>query len=623
MDGDLKGVTDDAASEDVAQAVQAPSPEDIQAALRVLTAAGKDRSIYDSKPFRPIRVALVPLLEYSSSARFGGASAAEYTSAQERKKRSALERNAKKLEDRLFLEKTRLRAGRQERLIALTAQADGAGASVPFLLDGVADADFIAGPLAPGLQPNLSLLADGPTQSAGDGDARADEGGTAQASMPPGADAPRVELHEPRACYTCKRRFRELHEFYDSLCPECASLNFRKRNQSADLSGRIALVTGARVKIGFCVALKLLRAGARVIATSRFPVDAAERFAAQPDAAIWTSRLDVVGLDFRDIAALERFCAKLLSELPRLDIIVNNACQTVRRPAAFYAPLMDAEVRGAARFKAETAHLLKMDSDLAVPASSVAARSGPDTAHRRTLCDVPAADAPAAGREAAPSLSYAASSALLSQVAIIPEDVQGSDASRALPSGLVDVNAQQVDLRTHNSWLSRLADVSTPELVEVLAINTMAPYVLIARLKPLMISGGGGGGRVGAADAAAEDGDQGADDSEPATLAASILKASGAKLLPRGKVVGGAAKRARRDTGGAADVLGAAAASGVPPSRARFIINVSSMEGKFYRSKLPTHPHTNMAKAALNMMTRTSAGEFAEDFIYMNAVDTG
>ena len=114
----------------------------------------------------------------------------------------------------------------------------------------------------------------------------------------------------------------------------------------------------------------------------------------------------------------------------------------------------------------------------------------------------------------------------------------------------------------------------------------------------------------------------GGEGGETETLAASLLGGS-ARLLPRGKAVGGAAKRARRDMGGAADVLGATAAAGIPPLRARFVINVSSMEGKFYRSKLPTHPHTNMAKAALNMMTRTSAGEFAESFIYMNAVDTG
>ena len=60
--------------------------------------------------------------------------------------------------------------------------------------------------------------------------------------------------------------------------------------------------------------------------------------------------------------------------------------------------------------------------------------------------------------------------------------------------------------------------------------------------------------------------------------------------------------------------------------RARaYVVNVSAMEGQFSRRyKGAGHPHTNMAKAALNMLTRTSAGEMYEtDRILMTAVDTG
>ena len=97
----------------------------------------------------------------------------------------------------------------------------------------------------------------------------------------------------------------------------------------------------------------------------------------------------------------------------------------------------------------------------------------------------------------------------------------------------------------------------------------------------------------------------------------------GGSKQPRGKAIGGAAPRPRRDREGGYGLEGSTAAHGVPGEQCRFIVNVSSMEGKFYRAKLPTHPHTNMAKAALNMLTRTSAGEYAENFIYMTAVDTG
>src|SRR5262249_10355620 len=56
----------------------------------------------------------------------------------------------------------------------------------------------------------------------------------------------------------------------------------------------------------------------------------------------------------------------------------------------------------------------------------------------------------------------------------------------------------------------------------------------------------------------------------------------------------------------------------------KHIVNVSAMEAQFSRNKkTDKHPHTNMAKAALNMMTRTSASDFARDGIFMNSVDGG
>ena len=99
-------------------------------------------------------------------------------------------------------------------------------------------------------------------------------------------------------------------------------------------------MTGARVKIGFRVALKLLRAGATVVATSRFPADCAGRFAAQPDADDWRERLRVCGCDFRDLGAVEALCAAVPGLLPDtgLDVLVNNACQTVRRPPQYRRP---------------------------------------------------------------------------------------------------------------------------------------------------------------------------------------------------------------------------------------------------------------------------------------------
>lgn len=716
---------------------------DLATAVRVLCAAAADPALWASQAYRGVRVAVQPLLARAGAQQFGGVDAAAYASAAARRKRAALERNAAKLEDQRFIQKTQLRAGRMQRLEQLAAQGGGAAASLPLLLDGVADPGFVPSLKAPGAAilalcggaaggvvsggnvagaaVSVGVVTDvaaAPASNAGNGDLRNGVGGsscgiiegassTHGTSAAAGACAAPIDncatressdaapppqlLHSPRACYTCKARFRELHAFYDTLCPRCAALNWAKRHATANLQGRIALVTGARVKIGFNIALKLLRCGATVIATTRFPVDAAERFSAQPDFDVWRGRLEVVGLDLRHLPALETFCATLVRDLPRLDILINNACQTVRRPAAYYAHLLPKETAPAtqgARCEPRTADLLRRDAafthSLEVGVSSVhgaidGAISGGASA--RLLEGSQARACSAAGLFAPPVLVSStaadddsallplrqASSAVLSQLVLTSEDALmatpgSAAASAALPAGLVDVNAQQLDLRTHNSWLSRLADVSTPELAEVMAINAMAPFILCARLKSLMIRGQEGC----VSDSAPGVGVFRGSGSQGALSLAEVLMqqqqqegaasqgASGGTPAPqaRGHPVGGAAKRPRRDAGGGHALEGNAAVHRVPASKCRFIVNVSSMEGKFYREKMPAHPHTNAAKAALNMLTRTSAGDYAErcvgrvcqqccvrscpdvagcslapspfrSFIYMTAVDTG
>jgi NAD(P)-dependent dehydrogenase (short-subunit alcohol dehydrogenase family) len=350
---------------------------------------------------------------------------------------------------------------------------------------------------------------------------------------PPRPDdlAQRPQLHQERACYVCKKPFTKVHRYYDSLCAACGDFNYAKREQTADLSGHYALVTGARVKIGFQASLKLLRAGAHVVVTTRFPADAADRYSKEPDFPVFRERLQIHGLDLRHTPSVELFTRFLVERLPRLDYILNNACQTVRRPAGFFQHLLAREASGVA----------------ALPDSL----RGPLASHeelRRTLEGSQAHGADTLVAAMAPSHSEGLlHSAALSQRRYLDEDFHAGEAF--FPADRYDEDRQQVDLREINSWRLRMHEVETPELLEVQLVNAIAPYILNARLKPLMLR---------------------------------------------------------------------------TPGRHKHIVNVSAMEGQFYRTtKTDKHPHTNMAKAALNMMTRTSAPDFVKDGIHMNSVDTG
>ena len=151
------------------------------------------------------------------------------------------------------------------------------------------------------------------------------------------------ELTSFRNCYVCKAKYTKLHPFYDTMCESCGDLNYQKRFQTADLTGQVALMTGSRLKIGYHVTLMMLRAGATVIATTRFPADSAIRFAKETDYSQWRDRLHIHGLDLRHTPSVELFCTYVEQTYDRLDILINNAAQTVRRPPGFYAHMLEME----------------------------------------------------------------------------------------------------------------------------------------------------------------------------------------------------------------------------------------------------------------------------------------
>jgi len=340
-------------------------------------------------------------------------------------------------------------------------------------------------------------------------------------------EEPIPDTEEDRCCYVCKTRYTAVHHFYDRLCATCAEFNFAKRTELADLRGRVALLTGGRVKIGYQAGIKLLRAGARLIVTTRFPRDSAARYAREPDFTAWSDRLRIFGLDLRHTPSVEAFCKEMLATEQSLDFIVNNACQTVRRPREFYE-----HMRGT-----ETAALTSMPEGVRKLLGSY------ETSHA-THADHAMIGSRSRRTPGIVELARAADAVGLS----LPEADAEGDRS-LFPRGLLDQDLQQVDLRGRNSWRLLLAEVSSVELLEVHLVNAIAPFIINARLKPLMLRS---------------------------------------------------------------------------PGRDKHIVNVSAVEGQFYRSyKTIRHPHTNMAKAALNMMTRTSAADYFAEGIHMNSVDTG
>ncbi|QHI37028.1 hypothetical protein IMCC3317_24000 [Kordia antarctica] len=301
-----------------------------------------------------------------------------------------------------------------------------------------------------------------------------------------------TKLNVPRNCYCCNTSYSFAHSFYNRLCPKCAELNYANRFKEIDLTNRNIILTGGRVKIGYATALKMLRANAHVTVTTRFPASALDLFRQEKDYATWKDNLVIYGLDLRNLKAVENFITYYKNTHTTLDILINNAAQTIKYTDQYYTPLIAKEQQLAFGFS-EQKNLFTNETPVAT-------------------------------------------------VNLLENHVEKS---------YLELNrfGQPIDNRTKNSWNATLEEISMQELIEVNLINQISPYFLIKELLPL-------------------------------------LKKSTFKN--------------------------------------KHIINVTSSEGQFsYDNKTMFHPHTNMTKAALNMMTLTSAKTFEKDHIYMNAVDVG
>ena len=533
--------------------------------------------LYKDASLRLLRKELVHCCELQNMCMYNGLSQDEYYEKRHQERTLKRQKASEAHFQKIYIQETQLRKGRLQKMQALLNSHNPSNnhKALPLIPDGHVDTAATTLP--------TPLLTDKT-----DNDAMRDvvEGKSDGISLP-----------KLRSCYVCKVRYRDLHFFYDQLCPTCASLNYDKRLLKIDMKGKVAIVTGSRVKIGYQTCLKLLRCGCTVIATTRFPNMAAHTYQKEHDFNQWKDQLSIFGLDLRDVTGIELFC-RYLSQKYKLtggiDILINNACQTIRRPVQYYIPTVEKEqtiwkssnhthkslLGNFIELEKIRSQLQKSTTTTTTPSLSNTAAT-PDNIstndENQNISLLPSLSTPVTttDKEAddrkedaimevsdnttsitstsknvfeKTGLSY---SAAMSQMMVLPEDMGVRD-NKILPPGSTDINGQQIDLRTTNSWLYKIHQVSTPEMMECMLINTIAPFVLNSKLLPLMTT------------PSSED---------------------------------------RPD---------------------RYIINVSAMEGKFYRYKMPNHPHTNMAKAALNMMTRTSAEDLAKQHrIYMNSVDTG
>jgi NAD(P)-dependent dehydrogenase (short-subunit alcohol dehydrogenase family) len=320
-------------------------------------------------------------------------------------------------------------------------------------------------------------------------------------------------LVRARACYVCKQRYQDVDAFYHQLCPSCAALNHERRHARTDLTGRRALLTGGRAKIGMYIALRLLRDGAHTTITTRFPHDAVRRFTAMDDSGDWVHRLRIVGIDLRDPGQVIALADEVAAQGP-LDVLINNAAQTVRRSPEAYAHLAAA-------------------AQAPLPSGPL-----PDVLTLGRATHGPTASLPSGHWSPTPQA-----------LTVLALTAGSAGADRIATGTAIDAGGLAPDLHPHNSWSQVVGEVDPVELLEVQLCNETAPFILISRLR--------------------------------AALAASA-------------------------------------------ARRTYVVNVSAMEGQFSRGyKGPGHPHTNMAKAALNMLTRTSATELLSDGILMTSVDTG
>ena len=343
-------------------------------------------------------------------------------------------------------------------------------------------------------------------------------------------------------CYICKEKFGldNIHSFYGNLCKKCGEYNYSFRTMKLDFTGRIAIVTGGRVKIGYYIATKLLSYGAKVLITSRFPKDALFKFQKDPDYEKWKNNLVIYPIDFRIFESTIKFIQFINDNFPHVDILINNAAQTIRRTASYYKYLLPIETKDLT--KEEDKKIIKNDfinlQKQLKESESTTKLNDPSQAKK----EIQNALISLVDNKSKEYQEILPLSVIASQIRIMEEKSQPHVT-------VMGGDGQPYDFsKGKNSWNFEFDEIPFQEFTEVQIINTWTPYYLCVKLKPLMMNS---------------------------------------------------------------------------PFPDKYIVNVTSVEGIFNHYKRSSHVHTNMAKAALNMFTRTCGSYLKDIGIYMTCVDTG
>eukprot|EP00039_Didymoeca_costata_P015396 m.260769 g.260769 ORF g.260769 m.260769 type:complete len:1312 (+) comp16214_c0_seq10:98-4033(+) len=355
-------------------------------------------------------------------------------------------------------------------------------------------------------------------------------------------------------CYMCRARIDPVETLSERprVCDACEFLNSSKRTQSADLSNTVAVVTGGRCRIGYATAIRLLRLGATVIVTSRFPNTTARKYALEKDWSVWKDKLFIYGLDFRHMPSVAQFTASVASQHPQINLLINNAAQTIRRPLSYTSilakenaqPLSDeaaSRIVWQSNFGALDGHHLE-DGKVFSLLSLENAESRPEIDEKD--------DGSAQKVKAKAAVQVKAKAAVKKKVVAKKKTTDADEIAR-------DKDGEPIDTRKTTTWNTPSLGVDPLEYLEVQFINVHAPWQIIQNLRPCL-------------NAAGKDG----------------------KAL---------------------------------------IVNVTSAEGIFNTggfdetqpSSKKHHAHTNMAKAALNMLTYSLASELSQTNVSVLSVDTG